>query len=610
MRIYLVANFPAGAVLRADSLQFGEPADGDRLGNTLPLHGDPPSPTLRRGHGSTFGRHSQMNSVKIPSTPSVRRERQETGAEALVRALEAHGVEVVFTIPGVHTLDLYAALERSQIRTVLPRHEQGAGYMADGYARASGRVGVAITVTGPGLTNIVTPIAEAFADSSRVLVISTCLDRPYLGQLDGRLHEMTDQLAVVRPVVKWAHRVLSATEIRSAVAEAFRQLYDGRPRPVYLEVPLDVLRERTAMTDPLVIAVPSAMPDDHLLDRTAQLLAEANRVFVLAGGGAVSERSSQLLSRLASAIGAAVTTTVTGKGAIPDDHPLAIGAFGYRWTPDNPVSELMRESDVTLAIGTGLGARTTAEGTMPLPSPLIHIDIDPLEFHRRYPAAVALRADCAEALAGLLERVEAGFRPRSRWEPSEIESVRQRLLGVTDESARRYQPWLIALRRALPRDAFTAHDMTMVCYEAVRAFPVYVPRTYAFPRGFGTLGSALPMAIGAKYARPDRPAVAICGDGGIQFTVQELGTLAQYRLPVIVVIFDDRSHTAVKRAMEQAGIRPRDVDLVNPDFVELAQSYRLNAVRVSDPAELERAASQAVVDAAPWVIHVMLGTEA
>jgi len=551
-----------------------------------------------------------MNSVKIPSTPSVRRERQETGAEALVRALEAHGVEVVFTIPGVHTLDLYAALERSQIRTVLPRHEQGAGYMADGYARASGRVGVAITVTGPGLTNIVTPIAEAFADSSRVLVISTCLDRPYLGQLDGRLHEMTDQLAVVRPVVKWAHRVLSATEIRSAVAEAFRQLYDGRPRPVYLEVPLDVLRERTAMTDPLVIAVPSAMPDDHLLDRTAQLLAEANRVFVLAGGGAVSERSSQLLSRLASAIGAAVTTTVTGKGAIPDDHPLAIGAFGYRWTPDNPVSELMRESDVTLAIGTGLGARTTAEGTMPLPSPLIHIDIDPLEFHRRYPAAVALRADCAEALAGLLERVEAGFRPRSRWEPSEIESVRQRLLGVTDESARRYQPWLIALRRALPRDAFTAHDMTMVCYEAVRAFPVYVPRTYAFPRGFGTLGSALPMAIGAKYARPDRPAVAICGDGGIQFTVQELGTLAQYRLPVIVVIFDDRSHTAVKRAMEQAGIRPRDVDLVNPDFVELAQSYRLNAVRVSDPAELERAASQAVVDAAPWVIHVMLGTEA
>ncbi|WP_448574768.1 thiamine pyrophosphate-binding protein [Thermomicrobium sp.] len=550
-----------------------------------------------------------MNSVEIPTTPSVARARQETGAEALVRALEAHGVEVVFTIPGVHTLDLYAALERSQIRTVLPRHEQGAGYMADGYARASGRVGVAITVTGPGLTNIVTPIAEAFADSSRVLVISTCLDRPYLGQLDGRLHEMTDQLAVVRPIVKWAHRVMSAAEIRTAVAEAFRQLYDGRPRPVYLEVPLDVLRERTAMTDPLVIAVPRAMPDDHLLDRAAQLLAEANRVFVLAGGGAVSERSSQLLSRLASAIGAAVTTTVTGKGAIPDDHPLAIGAFGYRWTPDNPVSELMRGSDVTLAIGTGLGARTTGEGTMSLPVPLIHIDIDPLEFHRRYPAAVALRADCAEALAGLLERVEAGFRPRSRWEPSEIEGVRQRLLSVTDEAARRYQPWLIALRRALPRDAFTAHDMTMVCYEAVRAFPVFVPRTYAFPRGFGTLGSALPMAIGAKYARPDRPAVAICGDGGIQFTVQELGTLAHYRLPVIVVIFDDRSHTAVKRAMEQAGIRPRDVDLVNPDFVELAQSYRLNAVRVSEPAELERAVSQAVVDTTPWVIHVMLGKE-
>lgn len=549
-----------------------------------------------------------MNDAKRPpgDAPAARGN-QLTGAEILVRTLERHGVEVVFTIPGVHTLTLYAALDRSPIRTILPRHEQGAGFMADGYARASGRVGVTVTVTGPGLTNVLTPVAEAFADSSPILVISTCLERPFLGRLEGNLHEMPDQLAVIRPIVKWAYRVMTAAEIAPAVTHAFEQLYDGRPRPVYLEIPLDVLAESAPFVD-LPPAEPRPLvPDAGAIDQAAQLIARAHRIFILAGGGAATPAASEALAALAVELGAAVCTTLTGKGAIAEDHPYGIGAFGYRWSPDNPIRDLMERSDLTIAVGTGLGIRTTASGTMPLPQPLIHIDVDPLEFGRRYPPAVAVRADAAAALTALLERVRNGARPHDRWTPEEIAAVREKLAAYAGESSSpALRPWLRALRRALPRDAFTAHDMTTICYEAVQSFPVYGPRRYAFPRGFGTLGSALPIAIGAKIASPNRPAVALCGDGGIQFTIQELATLAHYQLPVVVIVFDDRAHTTVKRAMQRAGIRPRDVDLRNPDFVALARAYHLEAQRVTDPATLEAAVSTAIAGNVPTLIHVEL----
>ncbi len=529
-----------------------------------------------------------------------------TGAELLVKALERHGVDLIFSIPGVHTLDIYAALEKSTIRTILPRHEQGAGYMADGYARASGRVGVALTISGPGLTNIVTPVAQAFADSVPLLVISTSLERHELGAMHGELHAMPDQLAVIRPVVKWAYRVMSAGEITAAVAAAFDQLWNGRPRPVYLEIPLDVLREHAPGCDDYRAHRQPRLPHPDDVDRAAKLLGAARRAVILAGGGAVSEEASPLLAELASEIRAPVLMTVTGKGAIPDDHPYAVGSWGYRWTNDNPITDLMRGSDVVLAIGTGLGTRTTSGGTLPLPSTLIHVDIDPLELTSPYCPTLAVGADAAQFIAALLQRIGTNSRPRVGWDPEAIARTRESLHRFSQETDDRYKPWVQALRSALPRAAFTAHDMTMVCYAAVRLFPVYLPRTYTFPRGFGTLGSALPMAIGAKFAHPERPALAICGDGGIQFTIQELGTVAQYRLPVTVVVFDDHTHTAVKQAMLGREMRPRDVALINPDFAVLAGAYGIESVRVTEPQALAQAVSRAIERSVPTLVHVLL----
>uniref|UniRef100_A0A7C5VVR0 Thiamine pyrophosphate-binding protein n=1 Tax=Thermomicrobium roseum TaxID=500 RepID=A0A7C5VVR0_THERO len=532
-----------------------------------------------------------------------------TGAELLVKALERHHVDLVFSIPGVHTLDIYAALERSSLRTILPRHEQGAGYMADGYARASGRVGVALTISGPGLTNILTPVAQAFADSVSLFVISTSLERHQLGQMHGELHAMPDQLAVIRPVVKWAYRVMSASEIEPAVAAAFDQLWNGRPRPVYLEVPLDVLREQAPSCDQYTARRQPRAPNPADVDRAVELLAAARRAVILAGGGAVAEEVSPLLAELASELRAPVFMTVTGKGAIPEDHPYAVGSWGYRWTSDNPAADLFRSSDVVLALGTGLGTRTTAGGTLPLPRTLIHVDIDPMEFSSSYCPTLAVAADVGKFVAALLERIRGNLRPSEGWDPETIAKTREFLRSFSQDTYDRYKSWVQALRSALPRETFTAHDMTMVCYAGVRYFPVYLPRTYTFPRGFGTLGSALPMAIGAKFARPERPAVAICGDGGIQFTIQELGTVAQYRLPVIVVVFDDHTHTAVKRAMQGREMQPRDVDLINPDFVALARAYEIESVRVTEPEELAQALSRAIERPTPTLVHVILRDE-
>uniref|UniRef100_A0A831T8A3 Thiamine pyrophosphate-binding protein n=1 Tax=Thermorudis peleae TaxID=1382356 RepID=A0A831T8A3_9BACT len=542
---------------------------------------------------------------------AVETKRQVTGGVALVKALEAQGVRYVFGIPGVHTLEIYDALyDSDQLSTVLPRHEQGAGFMADGYHRASGLPGVALTVTGPGVTNIATPLAQAFADSSRVLLIATNLERRYLGKLEGNLHEMTDQTAVVRPLVKWSYRVESADDIVPAVTEAFEHLYTGRPRPVYVEIPLDVLEEETTF-EPLDPVKPQPVPPaPHLVSQAAELLRQANRVFILAGGGAATEETAPLLRELAEELGAPVCTSLTGKGAIPEDHPYATGAFGYRWSPDNPIASLMAASDLTIAIGTGLGIRTTAQGTMPLPTPLIHIDIDPDEIGKRYPAAVGIAADAALTLRALIEQVRAGARPADRWPVEEVQAVRRRVLEPVDERTERYLPYLRALREALPRDAIIVNDMTMMCYEGVRYLPVYEPRTYLFPRGFGTLGSSLPTAIGAKLARPDRAVVSLNGDGGFQFTMEELGALAHYRLPVTVVIFNDSTHTAVKVAMRRSHPgRYLDVDLVNPDFVKIAEAYRILAQQAGSPDQLAELLNHAVHGDGPMLIDVPIALE-
>lgn len=533
------------------------------------------------------------------------------GGTALVKALEANGIRTVFGIPGVHTLDAYDALiDSDYLETILPRHEQGAGFMADGYYRASGRPGVALIVTGPGVTNIATAVGEAFADSSKVLVIATNLEREYLDSLEGNLHEIKDQMGVMKPVTKWAKRVMTASEIPSSIAEALEQLDIGRPRPVYLEIPLDVLSEECEIESLPTASPQTCQPNQAEVSRAGELIRSGGRLLLFAGGGTVSDEASEALTEFAELTGAAVFTSLMGKGAIAEDHPRAFGAFGYRWSEDSPIVPYMKQSDVCLAIGTGLGLRTTANGTMPLPEKLIHVDLDDNEFNKRYTADVAIQADSASTLRALIDDIRANGGPVDTWSESDIATGREANFEPGDERAARYVPYLRALRAAIPRDGIVVNDMTMMSYEAARYFPVYGPRTYTFPRGFGTLGSSLPTAIGAKVARPDRDVVSINGDGGVQFTLTELGAAVHHKIPVPFVIFNDSTHTAVKAAQQRTYPgRFIDVDLVNPDYVKIAEAYGIPGLRAESPEQLTSLLQEALKGNTPVIIDVPINLE-
>ena len=316
------------------------------------------------------------------------------------------------------------------------------------------------------------------------------------------------------------------------------------------------------------------------------------------------------LTEFAEQTGAAVFTSLMGKGSIAEDHPRALGAFGYRWSEESPIVPFMKGSDVCLAIGTGLGVRTTAKGTMPLPGRLIHVDLDENEFNKRYQADVTIQADAAETLRALIEDVKRNGGPTESWDEAEIAAGREANFSPADERAAGYVPYLQAMRAAIPRDGIVVNDMTMMSYEAARYFPVYEPRTYTFPRGFGTLGSSLPTAIGAKVARLDRDVVSINGDGGIQFTLTELGAAVHHRIPVTFVIFNDSTHTAVKAAQQRTYPgRCIDVDLVNPDYVKIAEAYGIPGWRAGSPDELQSLMQDARRAGSPVVIDVPISLE-
>ena len=511
------------------------------------------------------------------------------GADAVVKALKTNGIDVIFGIPGVHTLDIYDALiDDPDMTHILARHEQGAGYMADGYARATGKPGTALIVTGPGLTNISTAVGQAYADSAPMLVIATNQERRHLDMMVGNLHELTDQLAFMKPITKWSQRALEAEDLPEMVAQALEALGTGRPRPVHLEIPLDLLAE--PVEDPEIRAAQPRIvaPRERDIEAAGALISSADRVIILTGGGGSTTEAAPLVAELAEELGAPVVTSVTGKGSISYDHPYCAGAFGYRWSADNPTAALMEGSDLVIAVGTGLGVRTTGEGSMPLPASTIHIDIDAHEHAiGRYERSASIVADAGKSLAAILDRVRAGARPGSRWSEAEVAEVRSQLLTPADERAARYFPYVQALRDGMERDAILVNDMTMLAYEAVRYFPVYAPRSYFFPRGFGTLGSAMPTALGAKIGCPDRQVVSIAGDGGFQFTLEELGAAVHHQIPVQIVIFNDGTHSAVKAAQHRTYPgRYIAVDLVNPDYIKIADAYGMRSHRATSADDL------------------------
>ena len=526
-----------------------------------------------------------------------------TGGQAVVRALAEHGVEVAFGIPGVHTLALYDALIDSPIRHILGRHEQGVGFMADGYARASGKPGVALVITGPGVTNVATAVGEAYTDSSPVLVVASAEDQRWAGKMMGHYHDIRDQTEAIRPVTASQAQATAVGEVAPAIGAAFARMASARPRPAYVEIPRDVLESEAEITFPDPVVVERPGPAAEQIAAACQDIAGAKRVVIIAGGGAVACAAGAGIAAIAERLGTPVITSQMGKGVIPEDHPYALGNL---WGQGNPVDTLLRKADLALVFGTKLGGAETEDGAMRLPATVIRVDIDPEEVERNYRPSRAIVADAGKTAAAIDVALASAGISKTGWSAEEV--ARTRTAALENQFGAENAAYLAALRRAIPRDGILVNDTTMMTYTAAKFYPVYAPRTFLVPAGYLTLGFSMPAAIGAKIAQPDKVVVAIVGDGGFQFTMHELATAKQFGVGLPIVIFNDSTYTAVK--MEQAMQYDRrylGVDLENPDFVKLAAAYGIPGVRANSPAEMEEAVVAASGRDVPTIIDVPIG---
>lgn len=499
-----------------------------------------------------------------------------TCGEAAIALLERYGVDTVFGMPGVHTLELYRGLAGSRIRHISVRHEQGAGFMADGYARASGKPGVCVLISGPGLTNAATPIAEAFSDSVPMLVLSSVAATDDLGKGRGRLHELTSQQAVMAPLTAFSRTIYGPEQLSAAYADAFEVFTAKRPRPVHIEVPLDVLAgpapqflESAPRTKPL-----AADPDFIL--KAARLIDVSCRPIILAGGGTVDHGTA--LTHLAEKIGAVVIPTIAAKGAMPDSHPLSLNAtlsFAL-------VQEFLASADIVIAVGTELGGEADVwADRLPIKGKLIRIDIDPTALNRDYVVDVAIHADAGSALAALGTAV-AG--KNGRINPAEVSKLRNSILDSLPPLQRKHMRLLTALRQVLPADGVVATDMTQLAYTGSYLFPCAHSRCWFHPVGYGTLGYGLPAAIGAKIAMPQRAVVSIVGDAGLLFTVQELASAVELGLPIAILLWNNDALGQIAEGMNERGIPEIGVRLRNPDYIGLAKAFGCNSAQ---PGSLE-----------------------
>jgi 5-guanidino-2-oxopentanoate decarboxylase len=517
----------------------------------------------------------------------------------VVELLTANGIDTVFGIPGVHNLELYRGLAASDIRHVLVRHEQGAGFAADGYARLTGRAAAAFTISGPGLTNILTAAAQAYSDSIPMLVVATTPVRASLGKQWGVLHELPDQAALAAGVFGVARSAANAEDVRDHLRVCLASLRAGRPRPAYLEIPLDVLSETTELAaERFAEPAPLPLPPPGVVATAAAWLAEAARPVIVAGGGA--RESGAQLRALVELLGCPLVTTAAGKGLLPHEHPANLGTSLHH----AGVQRLVADADVVLAVGTELGETDFYYALkLELRGRLIRIDIDPRKLCDHYAAELPIWADAQASLGALLEALPARARPTSA-AAGRVAGLRAEIEGALDAKARGWQSALQAIRAALPSDAAVFTDMTQIAYFGNYAFPVDAPRRWFHPSGYGTLGYALPAAIGAKIGSPARAIAALAGDFGLQFTLGELMTAVEANLSLPVIVWNNSALGQIRDDMIGAGIPPTDVVARNPDFVALARACGAAAVRASSASRLTEAVRSALDASGPTLIEV------
>jgi acetolactate synthase I/II/III large subunit len=515
--------------------------------------------------------------------------------QAITDSLIAHGVDTLFGIPGAHMYDFNDALAEQQdkLRFITTRHEQGAGYMAFGYAKSTGRVGVYTVVPGPGVLNSGAALCTAYGATTPVLCITGNIMARLIGQGRGQLHELPDQLALLRGLTKWSERINHPTDAPAVMAEAFRQLATGRVRPVAVEAPWDVfgMKAEVRAVGPLP-AVPPPDPDPTAITEAAKLIVQAKRPLISVGAGALAAGGSIL--ELAKMLQAPVTAHRSGKGIVSEEEPYGmsmVAAFEY-W----------KSADLLIGIGSRLELQYLRWRWQPKDLKVVRIDIDPTEFVRLKPdIGIVTDADrgtraLINALAPLLQKPE----PRT----AQFRQIKARAA----QAIRVVQPqmaYIDVIREVLPRDGFYVEEISQVGFTSRFGFPAYRPREYVTCGYQDNLGFGFNTALGVKVAHPDKAVVAISGDGGLLYGIQELATAVKYRINVVTVLFNNNCYGNVRRdQIERYGGRLLGVDLHNPDFMKLTESFGALGLRANTPAELRLALERALAADLPVVIEV------
>lgn len=521
-----------------------------------------------------------------------------TGAHAVVAALVDENVADVFGIPGTHNIEIYRHLADSGINHVTPRHEQGGGYAADAYARVTGRPGVVIATTGPGVTNTITAAATAYADSIPMLILSPGMPDRVVGRDLGWLHEMKDQQGHVDAVVDYSTRVTSATQAYRAIRAAFARWRTERPRPIHVEVPVDLL---DGAYDPAELdrldpraAGPSAT-DGDVAAAAASL--DVDRPVMIVGGGA--RHATEEVRGIAERLGSPVVTTVNGKGVLPESHPLSLGASVRLDT----AHEVISRASALLVVGTALGDAELWGQTVKASGPVVRIDRHPGQLHKNLAADHPLHADAAVGLRALMERLsrhgDAG------WTPSEIDDARERCRQDFLRDGAAFEPYHAILRSELEQDAVICGDSAQISYfGTAHMWPSERPGQFPYPATFATLGYAIPAAVGAAVAAPGRQVVALAGDGGTMFTVQEFATAVDLGLSLPVIIYNNHGFEEIRAEMISREVPTLGVAVRSPDFPALGRALGGYGTRVESPDGLAGALRDALGADRPTMIEI------
>lgn len=522
--------------------------------------------------------------------------RRPLGAQ-MSHALKDRGVDVIFGIPGVHNVELYRGIEQAGITHVLARHEQGAGFMADGYARATGKPGVAFVISGPGLCFIMTPMGQAYSDSVPMLVISSCLEREHLGMGRGRLHEMLDQEAAAATVCDWSRTAPDAGAAFDLIDKAMVEFVVDRPRSKHIQVPIDVLASASDQAP-----APRRSPERKIAPRSAiaevkALLSTAKRPLFIFGGGAAC--GFEAARGLVEQTGAVSFSTYAGRGIIAPEQGLHFGAT----LPRAGATKLVSSADLVIAIGTQLAEVDLWRDKLGHAAPMVRVDVDASVISDWHHAEYPVLGDAPTFMAELLVALE-GEALADGWKDIDANAIRRQSKIEVNTERPGIVPIVEAVQAALPKDTLIYSDMTQFAYVAKEVYELSTPNLWHHPTGFGTLGYALPAAIGGKVGQPNQPVIAIIGDYGFHYTMQELGVAVELGQNLPIILWDNGKLKEIEQSMINAQIEPNAVTARNPDFCKLADAFGAYTAKPATLDDLQAALLSALAADAPTLILV------